>query len=149
VCISKLKPNTQINKPLEKESMKKFLLIITLTFFALLTTSSSPQTPVRCSTCGGSGVVVVGYNYYGGAVTNYCPTCGGRGYIIYQQNNPSFQGNKLVRTDAKCKKGGCRCSGYIGYKTSGGLYKGACQNSDGWGHTCGHSPKDHGLQGSL
>lgn len=128
--------------------MKKFLLIITLTFFALLTTSSSPQTPVRCSTCGGAGVVVVGYNYYG-AVTNYCPSCGGRGYIIYQQNNPSFQGNQLVRTDAKCKKGGCRCSGYIGYKTSGGLYKGACQNTDGWGHTCGHSPKDHGLQGSL
>lgn len=125
--------------------MKRLLLLLTLGFVVLLATSSNPQTPVKCSNCGGSGVVFVGYNYYGQPMYQYCTVCGGKG-VVY---NVPFRGDKYVYVKgAKCTKGGCHCDGYKGVQTSTGLYKGACQNTDGWGHTCGHSPKDHGLQGS-
>ena len=51
-------------------------------------------------------------------------------------------------SSAKCKHRGCKCDGYVGYETPSGAYKGPCQNSDGWGHTCGHSPREHGLRES-
>lgn len=54
--------------------------------------------------------------------------------------------NKHVKvTNAPCKHRGCNCRAYIGYQLPNGRYSGKCQNSDGWGHTCGHSPKEHGL----
>ena len=52
----------------------------------------------------------------------------------------------FVKTNAKCGRGNCRCSGYWGIKHNNGTYEGACRNSDGYGHTCGHSPQDHGLR---
>lgn len=63
-------------------------------------------------------------------------------------SNVSFRGggNKPVYVKgASCKEGGCQCDGYMGTITPSGNYKGKCINSDGWGHTCGHSPSDHGL----
>ena len=37
------------------------------------------------------------------------------------------------------------CDGYKGFRTPSGIYKGECQNTDGWGHRCGASPEKHGL----
>ena len=51
-------------------------------------------------------------------------------------------------TNAPCRHKGCQCRAYIGYELPNGQYKGPCQNSDGWGHTCGHGPQEHGLKGS-
>ena len=53
---------------------------------------------------------------------------------------------KVKVTTASCKHRGCQCRAYIGYLTPSGLYKDACENNDGWGHRCGHSPKEHGLK---
>ncbi len=52
------------------------------------------------------------------------------------------------KTKNKCSicKSGNGCSGYWGIYHSNGTYEGACQNSDGWGHKCGHSPEKHGLK---
>lgn len=56
-----------------------------------------------------------------------------------------FKGSTFEKTKAKCSK--CsRCSGYWGYKHLNGTYEGDCRNSDGHGHTCGHSPQCHGLR---
>ena len=52
----------------------------------------------------------------------------------------------FVKTNAKCKHRNCQCSGYWGIKHYNGTYEGACRNSDGFTHTCGHSPQDHGLR---
>ncbi|MCC8118169.1 MAG: hypothetical protein LIP09_05385 [Bacteroidales bacterium] len=50
-----------------------------------------------------------------------------------------------VKTKFKCDK--CSgCSGYWGYRHQNGTYEGNCRNSDGHGHTCGHSPQHHGLK---
>lgn len=51
---------------------------------------------------------------------------------------------KFVKTKNRCSK--CSCSGYWGYKHLNGTYEGACSNSDGHGHTCGHGPEKHGLK---
>lgn len=51
---------------------------------------------------------------------------------------------KFVKTRYRCDK--CGCSGYWGYQHSNGTYEGGCQNTDGWGHRCGHSPEHHGLR---
>lgn len=61
------------------------------------------------------------------------------------QSNITFKGNKIVRTKNKCSHSGCHCSGFVGELSPAGIYKGSCQNTDGWGHTCGHSPREHGL----
>lgn len=61
----------------------------------------------------------------------------------------SMSGDKyksFVKTNAKCRRGHCQCSGYWGIKHYNGTYEGSCRNSDGFGHTCGHSPQDHGLR---
>lgn len=51
----------------------------------------------------------------------------------------------FVKTKNKCSK--CSgCSGYWGYKHGNGTYEGSCSNTDGHGHTCGHSPEKHGLK---
>lgn len=56
-------------------------------------------------------------------------------------------GDKAVKvTHVKCKHSGCHCDTYVGYQLPNGRYKGACKHGDGWGHTCGHSPKEHGLK---
>lgn len=54
---------------------------------------------------------------------------------------------EFVKTNAKCRRTNvCDCSGYWGYiHYPSRKYEGRCQNSDGHGHTCGHSPADHGL----
>ena len=58
---------------------------------------------------------------------------------IEQQDRKTF-----VKTRARCNK--CQCSGYWGYYHTNGTYEGSCQNTDGWGHRCGHSPEHHGLR---
>ncbi len=52
------------------------------------------------------------------------------------------------KTKNKCTicKTGNGCSGYWGIYHSNGTYEGSCQNSDGWGHKCGHGPEKHGLK---
>ena len=64
----------------------------------------------------------------------------------YAPYNPSFQGNSrtFVKTSYRCED--CSCDGYYGYKHQNGTYEGKCSNTDKWGHTCGHSPEDHGLR---
>lgn len=51
---------------------------------------------------------------------------------------------KFVKTNAPCDE--CSCSGYWGIKHDSGAYEGDCQNTDQWGHRCGHSPRHHGLK---
>ena len=58
----------------------------------------------------------------------------------------SVKTKKFVKTKNKCTKGNCKCSGYWGYKHDNGTYEGACSNTDGYGHTCGHGPEKHGLR---
>ena len=69
-----------------------FAVIAFCTLAALNSESAFAQQVVQCPTCGGSGTVLVGYNYYGQPVYNYCPTCGGRGQVVIQGSNPSFRG---------------------------------------------------------
>lgn len=113
-----------------------------------------------CNTCGGGGVIYqqIWNPYYGiyqsvpyrcAACNGYgaliCSNCEGRGYVV--SASPSFQGSttSFVKTNAKCKT--CSgCSGYWGIKHLNGTYEGACSNSDGWGHRCGHGPEKHGLR---
>lgn len=58
----------------------------------------------------------------------------------------SVKAKKFVKTKNKCTKSNCSCSGYWGYKHDNGTYEGACSNTDGHGHTCGHGPEKHGLK---
>ena len=60
--------------------------------------------------------------------------------------NHSFQGSnrKYEETHHDCDE--CSCDGYYGYKHTNGTYEGDCQNTDQWGHRCGHSPEHHGLR---
>lgn len=58
----------------------------------------------------------------------------------------SAKTKNLVKTKNKCTKSNCSCSGYWGYKHGNGTYEGACSNTDGHGHTCGHGPEKHGLK---
>lgn len=58
----------------------------------------------------------------------------------------SVSTKKFVKTKNKCTKSNCSCSGYWGYKHDNGTYEGACSNTDGHGHTCGHGPEKHGLK---
>lgn len=58
----------------------------------------------------------------------------------------SAKTKKFVKTKDKCTKSNCSCSGYWGYKHDNGTYEGACSNTDGHGHTCGHGPEKHGLK---
>lgn len=58
----------------------------------------------------------------------------------------SAKTKKFVKTKNKCTKSNCSCSGYWGYKHDNGTYEGACSNTDGHGHTCGHGPEKHGLK---
>lgn len=133
--------------------------------------SSSTRYTEVCGTCNGYGVIIdptTGYKRICPTCGNPCSTCGGFGFIMdYYGNmtnciycggtgrnhsnngngsNISFDANstKLVKTDAECEK--CSCSGYRGKKHDSGTYEGDCQNTDQWGHRCGHSPSDHGLK---
>lgn len=58
----------------------------------------------------------------------------------------SLKTKKFVKTKNKCTKSNCSCAGYWGYKHDNGTYEGACSNTDGYGHTCGHGPEKHGLK---
>lgn len=58
----------------------------------------------------------------------------------------SNSNKKFVKTESQCAKSNCSCSGYWGYKHQNGTYEGACYNTDGYGHTCGHGPEKHGLK---
>lgn len=58
----------------------------------------------------------------------------------------SVKTKKFVKTKNRCTKSNCSCSGYWGYKHDNGTYEGACSNTDGHGHTCGHGPEKHGLK---
>ena len=61
-------------------------------------------------------------------------------------SSSSTKTKKFVKTKNKCQKSNCSCSGYWGYKHDNGTYEGACSNTDGHGHTCGHGPEKHGLR---
>ena len=103
-----------------------------------------PET-MTCPNCAGYGSV---QTYYG---IMQCPTCAGMGTVSVSSTsgpNISFGAStrKLVQTDAECDHGSCNCSGYKGYKHDNGTYEGLCQHSDGYGHTCGHTPEYHGLK---
>lgn len=121
--------------------MKKFICIIIFLYYAFL--SMDAQQYARCPQCYGYGTVTT---FYG---PMYCPTCGGSGVVIVS-NNPIFQGasdyKTFVKTKIRCQKDNCSCSGYWGYEHLNGTYEGSCSNSDGHGHPCGHSPKQHGLK---
>lgn len=58
----------------------------------------------------------------------------------------SVKTKKFVKTKNKCTKSNCSCSAYWSYKHDNGTYEGACSNTDGHGHTCGHGPEKHGLK---
>lgn len=58
----------------------------------------------------------------------------------------SNSNKKFVKTKSQCTKSNCSCSGYWGYKHQNGTYEGACSNTDGHGHACGHGPEKHGLK---
>ncbi len=53
---------------------------------------------------------------------------------------------RFVKTSNRCSHSNCSCSGYWGLKHDNGTYEGACSNTDGHGHTCGHGPEKHGLR---
>lgn len=78
-----------------KTTIRTILAVIAFcTLTALNIESAYAQQVVRCPSCGGSGAVLVGYNYYGQPMYNYCPTCGGRGQVVTQGANPSFRGGQ-------------------------------------------------------
>ena len=99
------------------------------------------QSFVICPQCAGYGQVA---SYYGPV---NCPLCQGAGQIVAPGgSNPSFgaRTTSLVQTNASCDE--CGCSGYRGIKHDAGTYEGDCSHSDGYGHTCRHSPTHHGLR---
>ena len=127
----------------------------------------------RCGTCNGTGSLICGYcRGYGSVTTTIwdaywgcyrnvvvaCPTCqgykrvlcsncGGKGTVT----SPVFGGKSswFVKTKygcSICTSGNNGCKGYWGIYHTDGTYEGNCQNSDGWGHKCGHSPEKHGLR---
>ncbi len=63
-----------------------------------------------------------------------------------QATTASAPATRFVKTNYRCTKSNCSCSGYWGYKHNNGTYEGACSNTDGHGHTCGHGPEKHGLR---
>ena len=131
--------------------MKKiFFICILLALFScssrndrVVTEYEVPETTI-CPYCGGYGSI---QTYYG---PMQCQACLGSGQVAVNPSgsNPSFGSStrKLVQTDASCDNGACQCRGYKGYKHDNGTYEGLCQNSDGYGHTCRHSPEKHGLR---
>ena len=50
------------------------------------------------------------------------------------------------KTNNRCRASSCSCSGYWGIYHENGSYEGACSNTDGYGHRCGHGPEKHGLK---
>lgn len=80
---------------MSRRIIRSIMTIVAFCIFTVVNSESAyAQQVIRCPSCGGSGAVFVGYNYYGQPVYNYCPTCGGRGQVVTQGANPSFQGNQ-------------------------------------------------------
>ena len=149
-----------------------FIIMLVLILASCAGESSSSTTYSEvCGTCNGYGVIVdqvTGYKRVCPACGNPCTVCGGFGLAtdyygnvgncVYcsgtgrKQNNSGNGSNisfgarttKFVKTNAKCDE--CSCSGYWGIKHDSGAYEGDCQNTDQWGHRCGHSPSHHGLK---
>ncbi|MBO5732024.1 MAG: hypothetical protein J6R38_00155 [Alistipes sp.] len=82
--------------------MKKLFLLLTLC--AICTTSVYPKNVMidsqqnyvtqACAYCSGTGVIFMGYNYYGQPVYQACANCGGKGYVVIStSSNVSFQGS--------------------------------------------------------
>lgn len=87
--------------PISKKASIIICAIIALCSFTVISSESAyAQQVVRCPSCGGTGTVFIGYNYYGQPMFNYCVTCGGRGQVISQGYNPSFKADddKLLGT---------------------------------------------------
>lgn len=55
-------------------------------------------------------------------------------------------GGSFTKTRNRCTHSACHCSGFWGYKHLNGTFEGRCSNSDGNGHTCGHTANYHGLR---
>lgn len=55
-----------------------------------------------------------------------------------------YGSTSFKKTSYRCDK--CSCKGYWGYKHGNGTYEGKCSNRDAGGHTCRHSPQQHGLR---
>lgn len=97
----------------------------------------------------GIGLAVVGIMWLfdaGPFEKEYTPTYPVQSYGTY---NPSFGGNNKVAVSVSVNQcnglGVCSCKTYKGYKIAGtNNYVGKCQNFI-YGHTCGHSPREHGL----
>lgn len=67
-------------------------------------------------------------------------------YASSEASSAQDRNRTFVKTSYRCKKSNCSCSGYWGYKHRNGTYEGACSNTDGHGHRCGHGPEQHGLR---
>ena len=67
-------------------------------------------------------------------------------FEVATRGSSTAYGGTFTKTNNKCKHSLCQCSGYWGYKHQNGTFEGNCSNSDGFGHTCRHSPQDHGLK---
>lgn len=96
------------------------------------------QVPVQqesdCPYCD-SGIRIT---YYGARYCDYCKGRGKRVNVVFKK-----EAVRTVSTKKGCSR--CDCDGYIGIEHLNGTYEGNCSNSDGHGHTCRHSPKNHGL----
>lgn len=75
-----------------------------------------------------------------GTVAAVCVSADAKAAVRVEQKDSK----KFVKTNYRCNK--CSCSGYHGYLHQNGTYEGSCQNTDQWGHRCGHSPEHHGLR---
>lgn len=154
--------------------MKKFMILLFTLMVAIdgysqtrvICGTCNGYKRLLCPNCGGAGYVLQPYYnpYYGWMQQNVpCGRCGGYGSLVCgncrgsgvvivnnRYSGPSFKGQTswFKKTSNKCRtcKGGNGCSGYWGIYHTNGTYEGRCSNSDGWGHTCGHSPEHHGLK---
>lgn len=91
-------------------------------------------------------ILALGFVSCGGGESGGSETYYNEGYNSGGSEITFKGGDKAVYVKgATCGESGCHCDGYMGTQTPSGRYKGKCINTDGWGHTCGHSPSDHGL----
>lgn len=73
------------------------------------------------------------------------------GYSNTGGSNVNFGSRSSNHTDVEFRRTSygcdeCGCTGYWGkYHYLSHKYEGPCQNSDGYGHRCNHTPKEHGL----
>jgi len=131
--------------------MRKIVLILTVLVCCAVESFSQQYITIKqpCMQCNGYGTIMTMYGLV------YCPNCRGNGGFLVTVPNPNYNGGAGItferknnatfkKTNIKCDK--CSCSGYWGYYHTNGTWEGPCQNTDKFGHTCRHSPEQHGLK---